>query len=230
MAKKKNTGTKEPIEGVENLLGKTERYIEENQKSLTIIVVAIMVVVLGYLGYRNLYVAPMEAEARGQIYVAERYFERDSFHLALYGDGNYLGFIDIIDEYGVTKTANLANYYAGISYLRLGEFENAIDHLTRFDSRDRLASSIAFGAIGDAYVELGELEKGVSYYTRAARRRSDEFTSPLYWMKAGNVYETLGKYSRALEAYEQIRENYPESTEGRQVEKYIARIEMRMNN
>ena len=230
MTKKKKTATKEPVEGVENLLSRTERYIEENQKSLTIIVVVIMVVVLGYFGYRNLYVAPLEEEAKSQIFMAERYFEQDSFDLALYGDGNYLGFIDIIDEYGVTRTANLAQYYAGVSYLRLGEFQSAIDHLTRFDSRDRLASSIAYGAIGDAYVELGELEEGASYYTRAARRRTDQFTSPLYWMKAGNVYETLGNYSRALEAYEQIRDNYPESTEGRQVEKFIARVEMKMGN
>ncbi len=230
MAKKKKNSVEEPIEGVENLLSKTERYIEENQKSLTIIVAAIVIVVLGYLGYVNLYVAPLEEEARSQIYMAERYFERDSFHLALYGDGNYLGFVDIIDEYSVTNTANLAHYYAGISYLRIGEFQNAIDHLTRFDSRDKLASSIAHGAIGDAYVELGDLERAASYYSQAARRRPNEFTSPIYWMKAGMVYENLGNYSRALEAYENIKDKYPESNEGRQIEKYISRVELQMND
>ncbi|MFP4365955.1 MAG: tetratricopeptide repeat protein, partial [Bacteroidales bacterium] len=125
MAKNKKTSAEEPIEGVENLLSKTEHYIEENQKSLTIIVTAIVIVVLGYLGYRNLYVAPLEEEARSQIYMAERYFEQDSFYLALYGDGNYPGFADIIDDYSVTKTANLAHYYAGISYLRIEEYQNA---------------------------------------------------------------------------------------------------------
>ncbi len=230
MTKKKKTGAEEPIEGVENLLGKTENYIEENQKSLTIIVAAIVIVVLGYLGYRNLYVAPLEAEAKSQIYMAERYFERDSFNLALYGDGNYLGFTDIIDEYSVTNTANLANYYAGISYLRLGQYQNAIDHLRQFDSRDKMASSVAYGAIGDAYVELGDLERAATYYTRAASRRPNEFTSPIYWMKAGVVYENLGNYSKALESYENIRDDYPESTEGRQIEKYIARVQLEMNN
>jgi tetratricopeptide (TPR) repeat protein len=230
MAKKNKTGIEEPIEGVENLLSKTEHYIEENQKSLTIIVAAIVIVVLGYLGYVNLYVAPMEEEARSQIYMAERYFERDSFQLALYGDGNYLGFIDIIDEYSVTSTANLAHYYAGISYLRIGEFQAAIDHLTSFDSRDKLASPVAYGAIGDAYLELGNLERAASYYTQAARRRPNEFTSPIYWMKAGMVHETLGNYNKALESYKNIKDKYPESTEGRQIEKYIARVELEMNN
>jgi tetratricopeptide (TPR) repeat protein len=230
MTKKKKTGVEEPIEGVENLLGKTERYIEENQKSLTIIVGAIVIVVLGYLGYRNLYVGPMEEEARSQIYMAERYFERDSFNLALHGDGNYLGFVDIIDEYSVTSTANLAHYYAGISYLRLGQYQEAIDHLTRFHSRDKIASSVAFGAIGDAYVELENLEKAATYYTRAAGRRPNEFTSPIYWMKAGIVYENLGNYNKALEAYEKIKSNYPDSNEGRQIEKFITRVEIQMNN
>ncbi len=230
MTKKKKSGVEEPIEEVENILSKTERYIEENQKSLTIIVVAIVVVVLGYLGYRNLYVAPMEQEARSQIYMAERYFEIDSFYLALYGDGNYPGFIDIIEEYSVTQTANLSRYYAGISYLRIEEYQNAIEYLTRFDARDQLVSPVALGAIGDAWVELGELENAVSFYVKAARRRANEFTSPIYWMKAGQVYEELEKYNRALEAYENILDDYPETTEGRQVEKYIARVQLKMAN
>lgn len=230
MAKNKKTSAEEPIEGVENLLSKTEHYIEENQKSLTIIVAAIVIVVLGYLGYRNLYVAPLEEEARSQIYMAERYFEQDSFYLALYGDGNYPGFADIIDDYSVTKTANLAHYYAGISYLRIEEYQNAIDYLTRFDSRDYMISPLALGAIGDAYSEMGEFPDAASFYTKAAKRKTNEFTSPVYWMKAGLVYEELGDYTRALDAYEQIKENYPESTEADQIEKYITRVKLKMDN
>lgn len=228
ISKKRQKSVEEPIEGVENILSRTEHYIEENQKSLTIIVVALVVVVLGYLGYRNLYVAPMEEEAKSQIYMAERYFERDSFYLALYGDGNYPGFIDIIEDYGVTKTANLAHYYAGISFLRMGEFSNAIEYLTKFHSRDQMLSPVALGAIGDAYVELGEPETAASFYSRAAARKANDFTSPIYWMKAGSVYEELEMYSKALEAYNNVMEKYPESTEGRQVEKYIARVQLKM--
>lgn len=229
MTKKKKPAAEDNIESVENLLTKTEHYIEENQKSLTIIVVVIAAVVLGYLGFRNLYVAPLEKEAISQVYMAERYFETDSFRLALEGDGSFPGFLDIIEDYGLTKTANLAHYYAGISYLNMGQFEDAIDHLKKFHSRDRLVSSISLGAIGDAFVELEDLSKAAESYVRAANKRPDNFTSPVYLMKAGQVYEELGNFKKALQMYQTIEEKYPDSSEGRQIEKYITRVQMMIN-
>lgn len=225
--KKKKEQTGEKLEGVENLLTRTERYIEENQKSLTFIVLAIIVVVLGYMGYRHMYVAPLEKEVVSQMYSAERYFEIDSFSLALYGDGNNPGFLDIIDEYGVTKSANLANYYAGISFLHLGEYESAIEYLSRFHSRDQFLSAIAIGAMGDAYLELEEYESAASFYSKAAQRRDNNLTTPVYLMKAGLVYEELGNYPKSLEMFNRILEEYPDTQEGAEARKYIGRVKVR---
>ncbi len=227
--KKKQGQSGDKFEGVENLLTRTERYIEENQKSLTFIVLAIIVVIFGYMGYRHLYVAPLEEEAVSQMYNAERYFEADSFRLALYGDGNNPGFLDIIANYGVTKSANLANYYAGISYLHLGEYEDAIHYLSRFHSRDEFLSAIAVGAMGDAYLELEEYEQAASLYEKAARRRDNNFTSPIYFLKAGLAYEELGQYRKALEMFETILNDYPDTQEGAEARKYIGRVQTRIN-
>jgi len=226
--KKKDASAEEKFEGVENLLTRTERYIEENQKSLTFIVLAIIVVVFGYIGYRQLYVAPMEEEASSRMHMAERYFEADSFQLALYGDNANYGFLDIIDNYGVTQTANLAKYYAGISFLHLGEYEDAIAHLSRFHSRDEYLSAIAIGAMGDAYIELGETGEAASMYSKAANRRDNVFTSPLYFKKAGLAYEELGKYDKALEMFQTILDEYPESNEADDARKYVGRVKTRL--
>ena len=130
MAKKKRKDVNDTgFESVENALSKTEQYIEENQRSLTIIVSVIAVIIAIYLGYKKFYLAPTEKEAQAEMYMAEKYFEADSFRLALEGDGSYLGFLDIIDEYGITKSANLAHYYTGICFLRMGDFESAIEEL-----------------------------------------------------------------------------------------------------
>lgn len=224
MAKKQDR-TEDRIVAVEEALSKTEKFIERNQKLLTIIVGVIIVLVLGFFGFKRLYVAPREAEAQEQMFMAERYFEMDSLSLALNGDGMYPGFLEIIDDYGITKSANLAHYYTGIIYLRQGNFEEAIDHLKKFKSKDQVVSVMARGAIGDAYMEMNDMGEAVDYYVDAATMRDNEFSAPIFYMKAGMAYELLGRHSEALEMYETIKYDYPTSNEAREIDKYIAKME-----
>ena len=223
---KKKVSNQDQFESVENALSKTEHYIEENQKSLTIIILAIVIIIGGYLGYKRFVVAPQETEALSQMWMAEQYFASDSFNLALNGDGNYLGFLNIIDDYSITKSANLSYYYSGICYLHLGQFENAIEYLKKFESDDKMVAPIAYGAIGDAYLELNNLNDALIFYKKAANDFINDFTTPIYLLKVGFVYEQLGEYDEALKAYKRIESEFPNSTEGRQIEKYIAQTEL----
>jgi tetratricopeptide (TPR) repeat protein len=200
--------------------------IEDNQKTLTIAVGAVIAIVVVYLAFTRLYIQPRENDAQEQMFMSEQYFEKDSFNLALNGDGNYLGFLAIIDDYGMTNAANLARYYAGISYLRLGEYEEAISYLDKFKTKDLLLSPVAEGAKGDAYAELGETGKALSAYKKAYTSFENEFTSPVYMMKAAILLESDGKQKEALELYRSIKEKYPLTNEGRNIEKYIARLEI----
>ena len=223
---KKKQAQQDQFESVENALSKTEHYIEENQKSLTIIVLAIIIIVGGYLGYKRFVVTPKENEAKSQMWMAEQYFAKDSFNLALTGDGNYLGFLDIIDEYGITKSANLANYYSGICYLHLGQYEDAIEYLKQFESDDKMIAPIAYGAIGDAYLELDNMDDALVFYKKAVNVSENNFTTPIYLMKLGFIYEQNHEYKKALEVYSRVEKNFPTSSEGRQIAKFIARVEM----
>ncbi|MCD6566217.1 MAG: tetratricopeptide repeat protein [Bacteroidales bacterium] len=229
MAKSKKSQAPDRLEEVESALSRTERYIEDNQKPLTIIILALVVVVIVFMGYKRFIVIPAEKEAQSQMFMAERYFEQDSFNLALYGDGNNLGMLDIIDDYGVTKSSELAHYYAGISFLHLGEFELAIEQLEKFSSNDKMINLIAKGAIGDAYLELGEPSKAITYYEKAATTEDNVFVNPIYLLKAGQVYESQEEFQKALETYQKIKDNYPESQEGQKIEKYIAKAKLMVN-
>lgn len=229
MAKKKDRA-EENILAVEEALSKTELFIEKNQKVLYIIIGVIVVLVLGIFGFKRLYLAPKDKEAQSQMYMAEKYFEKDSLRLALNGDGNYLGFLDIIDDYKLTKTANLAKYYSGICYLHLGEYQTAIDYLKKFRSKDQMVSSMALGAIGDAYLELDDKDDALDYYLKAAENNKNNYTTPMFLMKAGMTCELLGNYSRALELYDRIRNEFRGSAEFRNVDKYIARAKGLMEN
>ncbi|MCX6301599.1 MAG: tetratricopeptide repeat protein [Bacteroidia bacterium] len=226
MAKNKGEDS-QGLKNVEETLTKTEHFLEQNYKLLLYVLVGVVVLV-GLFWLAKMYLNKRNDEAQSQMYQAERYLENDSLNLALYGDGNYLGFLDIADNYKFTKSGNLARYSAGICFLHLGQYQDAIDMLGKYSKKDKVLGSLAIGATGDAWVELGDTDKGIAKYLEAADYAGNSFNSPLFLMKAGELYEMNGKYDEALKVYERIRDNYSESTEGSSIDKYIARVKLLM--
>ena len=224
----KQTGkTDKQFAQIEETLSRTEQYIEDNQKSLIVIVGAIIAIIAIYLSFTNFYLEPLEQEAHADMYIAEMYFEKDSFNLALNGDGQFLGFLDVADEYSLTNAGNLANYYAGLCYLHTAQYEDAIEYLSDFSSDDIILSTLALGCIGDAYLELEDRNKALKYYEKAADNASNDFTTPRYLMKQANVLEMDGDYMAALEIYNQIKEGYSKSQIAQDIDKYIVRASNR---
>jgi tetratricopeptide (TPR) repeat protein len=225
MAKNKKDENPTTLSNVEETLSRTEQLLEDNYKPLLIgLAIIVILVGLGWLG--KLYLGNRNEEAQSQMFQAERYLEMDSLKLALNGDGNYLGFLDIAKDYKFTNTGNLAKYSAGICYLHLGNYNEAIEYLDSYSKKDKVIGSLAIGATGDAYVELGNLEKGISNYIEAAEYADNAFNTPLFLMKAAELYELTGKFAEALKLYERIENQYPESTEGSTIDKYISRVKL----
>ncbi|HEY5511382.1 MAG TPA: tetratricopeptide repeat protein [Prolixibacteraceae bacterium] len=212
------------LKEVEHALTTAELFFEKNAKLISIIFGAAVVLALLLLATHRFYTIPHEAKAKEQIFTAEQYFEKDSFNLALNGDGNYPGVLDIIDNYGRTPAGNLAKYYAGISYLHLGKYKEAIEYLEGFKTDDILLKPITAGAIGDAWAEQGNKEKAVKYYAEAAEISTNNFTTPVFLLKEGRMFEMMGNKVKALSTYKLIKDKYGDTNEGRMADKYIARI------
>lgn len=229
MAKKTKEENPQGIKSVEQTLTRTEQYLEKNYKVL-LTGLGVLVVLVGLVWLSRIYLGKRNDEAQAQMYQAERYFELDSLELALNGDGNYLGYIDIANDYKLTSSGNLARYSAGICYLHLGQFEDAIDMLGSYKKKDKVLGSLALGATGDAYVELGDTENGIKKYLEAADFADNSFNTPLFLMKAAELYELDKRYPEALALYERIKNEFPESTEGMSVDKYLARIRVLTEN
>jgi tetratricopeptide (TPR) repeat protein len=227
MAKKSKEGNPQSLKNVEETLTKTEQFLEQNYKGL-LYVLAVIVILVGLFWLGKMYLSRRNDEAQSQMYQAERYLEMDSINLALNGDGNYLGFLDIAQDYKFTNAGNLARYSSGICYLHAGQYEDAIDMLKTYKKKDKVIGSLAIGAEGDAYVELGDTEEGIAKYIEAANFGSNSFNTPLFLMKAGELYELENNYAEALKLYQRIQDEYPESTEGLAIEKYIARAKVLM--
>jgi tetratricopeptide (TPR) repeat protein len=210
---------------IEETLTRPEQFIEENQKSLMTIVGAIVGIVALFSVYQNFYIAPMEEEAQAEMYMAELYFQKDSFNLALNGDGQYLGFLDVADDYSSTNVGQLANYYAGLCYLNTADFDNAIEYLGDFSSDDIVLSSLALGCMGDAYMELGDVDAALDAYASAVSNSSNDFTAPRYMMKQALIHDANGDSDKALNLYKSIKNDYKTSREANGIEKYIAKVE-----
>lgn len=204
---------------------KAEQYVKENKKSLSIIGGAAVAIVAAYLGYQQFIVKPQEVNAQKEMFAAERYFGQDSINLAIKGDGSFPGFVEIVDNYGSSQSGNLAKYYLGMSYLKKGEFENAIKSLSDYDAEDDVTGALALGGIASAHLELGETDDALKYYKKAADWDENNFTRPIFLMKTAMVYEMQKNYKDALSIYQEIKKDFPNSSEARDADKYIGRAE-----
>ncbi len=182
----KKTSEDQPID-IQESISKTEEFLRHNQKSLSIIGTAILVIIGGYIAYQQFWVKPQE------------------------------------------ESANLAHYYAGTAYLRLGEYDKAIEYLKKYDAEDDITGATALGCIGDAYLEKENLDEALRYYRKAYEWDENQFTACIYMMKAALVYELKNDWKQALALYERIKNDYPNSTEARDVEKYISRARTMAN-
>lgn len=214
-------------EGHTQGLSRAELFIERNRRLFIYTLIGILVLVTGYVLYRSYVVQPREAEAQRQLFPAAQRFAKGEFQQALEGDGNTLGFNQIISDYGSTKGGNLARYYAAICLRELGNYEEAIAQLKSFSAHDKMLAPMKHGLLGDCYLELERKEDALAEYTKATSYRENEVSAPMYLMKRGMLEELMGRWQDALESYRSVKENYPQSMEARSVEKDIARVAQR---
>ncbi|MDD3639106.1 MAG: hypothetical protein PHG33_03385 [Bacteroidales bacterium] len=226
---KNKTGSKHKKEEaavVAEAISKSEEFLAKYKNHLIYTVAGIIILLgLGF-GYMKLIREPRRNEALAQMFPAERYFRSDSFALALNGDGNVLGFKDIIDQYKALP-GQVVYFYAGVSELQLGNFGQAIEYLKKYKSRDEIIQARAWCNIGDAYAGLEDTESALTWYLKAAAYRDNAYAAA-YYRKAGILMEEKGDYAGALDMYKTIKNKYPQTLEGYEIDKYIARLEMLM--
>ncbi len=216
-----------------SLLLQAESFWKKNQKSVLIAVSIIGVAIVGWYAYNEFVVNPKNEKAAEAIYKVQELFSKDSSNLVINGDpaNGVKGALYVIKTFGGTKSANLAHYYAGISYLKLKDFPNSIKHLKEFSTTAKQVQMTAYTALGHAYAESGKKEDAVDYYTKAANTfTEDEFNSAENLFFAGALLETMNKNKEALEMYKTIKAKYPNTDKGFQIDKYIYRLSNEKND
>jgi TolA-binding protein len=212
-------------EAIQEKLVGAELWLENNSKLVIGAAVGIALLVAGYFGFQY-YKSSQNESAQRDMFQAVYFFEADSLDKALNGDGNDLGFLDIIDEYGVTDAANLANYYTGAIYLKQGKFNVARMYLEDFSSNDLLVQARAYSLIGDTYMEENNYGEAAKFYSKAANYKPNKFFSPTYLMKEALAYEKANKITEAKEAYDKVINQYWDSSEYQKARKMKARLDV----
>ena len=207
----------------------TQQWVERNQNKILGLVAVISIIVIGVFAYSKLIKEPKESSAFNKMYFAQKKFDEavlinnDSmYNIALNGDDLNMGMLQIIDEFGGTNAANLAHYYSGIMYLKMNDYPNSIKYLSDFSSDDILLSSLATGSIGDAFAELNQFDDAFDYYVKASKSNNN-YSSPMYLFKAGLVAMRLNKFNRAEEYFSIIKQDYPNSTEAKNIDAFISK-------
>lgn len=211
------------MEKVNEAISSSEKFLVNNQKTIMYVLVAIIAVVAVVLAVKNFYIEPRENKAQEAMYQAVLAFEKDSMNLALNGNEEFDGLLSVIDSYGSTKAGNLANAYAGLAYYKLGDYENAKNYLSKFGADDVLLSPAVTAMIGNALVNMDQAADAVKYFEKAATAADNSVYSPIYLMKAANVYIKLGENEKAIKIYEQIKNDYPASNEAANIDALIER-------
>src|SRR4030095_9109284 len=215
----------------DDIVLKAKGFWDKNQKSLLTILIIVVLVIGGWYGYKNYIVGPKEEEAQNAMWKAEEYFRQDSLRLALNGDKFNRGFLYIINNYGSSRAGNLAKYYAGLCYLRTGDFNKSVTYLKDFKTSAKQIQMMAYGALGDAYSELNKNDDAVTYYKKAATEFTEDVTmSSEYLFRAALKLETVGKNSEALELYKELKQKYPNTERGFSADKYIYRLSIVPND
>ena len=224
MAKKNaDVAAQERQERVNETVSKTDQFFRDNKKTIYGILIALLVIGLAIVAFYKFYYQPKSEEATAQMFPAEANFRNGEYDLALNGDGNVLGFSQIIDDFG-SKAGKDVYLYAGICELQLGNYQEAIGYLKKYDGKDAILKARALGCMGDAYVGLEKYGDALNFFDKAASSADNMFAAT-YLLKAGVVCEEMGDNAKALTYYKKIKDKYPQSMEGYDIDKYISRIE-----
>lgn len=212
---------------VEEALGQSEAFFIKNKKAIIGGVIAVIILIAGFILYKNMYAEPREQKAQAALFKGQAYFEADAYEQALNGDSiGFAGFVKVADQYSGTKAANLAKAYMGICYAHLGKYNEAISALNDFSANDQMIAPAMLGAIGNCYAELNQLDKAASTLLDAAKKADNNTLSPIFLMQAGDILVKQGQLDEAIDAYTQIKEKYFQSYQAMDIDKYIERAKL----
>ena len=219
MSKKKAT---QQVNEFDETLVASKTFFEKHKKTILYGGGCVLAIIIAALLFHQFYITPRNNRANESIFYAEQLFNEGNYEKALNGDGENLGFLGVIDQYGSTKAGNIACLYAAKCYAATDKFQEAIDMLDKFDDcGDEMISPAAIAFKGNCYAELGQNDKAAELLLKAAKEADNNTISPTCLLQAGQIFLAQGQKDKALDCFKQIKEKHQQSNIYYEIDKYI---------
>ena len=217
----------EDPEALAEQINKSEEFVKKNKTVIggAVAVVALAIVAIAYFSSTS---GEKEFEAQLELYPTQHYFDQDSLDAVINGSNGASGALDVAEEYSGTKAGNLANFYAGVAFLKKGEYDQAIESLKKFKSSDLLIQARAYSLVGDAYMEKNELANAIEFYQKAVDYKQNESYTPRYMLKLALAQELNNQLAEAVKTYETLEKEFPKSTEVTNAKKNKAKVKAQL--
>lgn len=232
MANTEKLGTKQEIEGQENEK-KWVAFYKNNEKVIYGVLLGILIAVILIVALYRFVIVPRNQKAAEAIMPPIEQFtmamstgDSLAFATALEGNEESEGFLTIIDEYGSTKAANTAKYYAALCYLHQHNIDEALEMLLNYKKKDDNVWYSAQMLIGDLYDEQGDVENAKKYYKHAIKGNT-ELVAPTAAFKLGMLYEREENWSEAYNNYQLIEDKFYQRYTEMGVAKYLERAKIK---
>jgi tetratricopeptide (TPR) repeat protein len=206
--------TEHHVAGKENIVAKIIRLFNQYQNYIYGVLIGVLILAAAYILADRFYFQPKIEKGSVLIRVPITHYlqgvqsnDTTQLQIALEGDDENEGFLDLISAYKLTKVANTAKYFAGMTYLTMGQKEEALDYLLKFKHKEDTYWYLCQMTIGDLYDDEGNISKAISYYQKAAKG-NHEFYTPIALFKLGQMYERENNWGKAYQAYNQVKTDY----------------------
>ncbi|MCB9261617.1 MAG: hypothetical protein H6607_04515 [Flavobacteriales bacterium] len=196
-------------------------FLEKNSKMMMIVGGALVLVCAAWWYVADVYKPKKEKAANSALFFPQANLRNDSIELALNGDGENMGLIEVAKKYSGTLAGQQAALHVARIYMNQEKYKEAIEYIDKVDFDDEILAATVIGLKGDCYVEMDDVKKGAEYFMKAANKRDNLFTTPYHLQKAARAYMFLNDSKSALKALERIKEDYNKTYYAADIDKEI---------
>jgi tetratricopeptide (TPR) repeat protein len=206
---------------------KVTNFYEQNKRNISIGITALVaLIIIGVIYFKNK--AENNDRATAQMSQVRPYYDNGQYQPAIDGapERNIAGLKSIVENYGNSRSGEIARFYLADCYFQLGKYDEALKNFEDFSPSDDMLAASRFAGIGACQEVLGKYQDAAENFEKAAGKQKTEASAAEDYANAARTYALAGDKERALELYKRLKKSYPTTAQGREAERFITQLSL----